>query len=316
MNPKTLLLVFALLAAPAVGPAQETAAPAHPHILGIAHVAFYVHDMEKARAFYKTYLGFDEPFSVKNSDGSLRLTWIKINDAQSIELFPEKAPRTDRLIHVALQTDDPEGLRRLLKSRGVAVPDQLSHGRSGTSEFSIKDPDGHMIQFVQYLPGGWIVQDEGKHLPDTRISQHMPHAGIMVHNLDASLKFYRDILGFHEIWRGSKDKKVLNWVHMQVPDGKDFLELMLYDTPPTLARMGSMHHVCLEVADAAKAADILKARDLPAGEKPSTEVTIQIGVVGKRLINYFDPDGTRIEVMEPRTVTGKPSPSSTAPPPD
>ncbi len=29
----------------------------------------------------------------------------------------------------------------------------------------------------------------------------------------------------------------------------------------------------------------------------------------------YDSDGTRVKIMEPNTVTGKPTPSSTAPPP-
>ena len=35
----------------------------------------------------------------------------------------------------------------------------------------------------------------------------------------------------------------------------------------------------------------------------------------KRQINLYDPDGTRIELMEPNTVDGKPAPDSTAPVP-
>ena len=40
---------------------------------------------------------------------------------------------------------------------------------------------------------------------------------------------------------------------------------------------------------------------------------MKVGVNGKRQINYFDPDGTRVEIMEPTTVDGKPRPPSTAP---
>jgi lactoylglutathione lyase len=39
------------------------------------------------------------------------------------------------------------------------------------------------------------------------------------------------------------------------------------------------------------------------------------GVNGKRQINYYDIDGTRVEVMEPGTYDGKPRPPSTAPAP-
>jgi hypothetical protein len=45
------------------------------------------------------------------------------------------------------------------------------------------------------------------------------------------------------------------------------------------------------------------------------EIVLQTGVNRKRQINLYDPDGTRIELMEPNTVDGKPAPNSTAPPP-
>ena len=45
------------------------------------------------------------------------------------------------------------------------------------------------------------------------------------------------------------------------------------------------------------------------------DIAIQVGVNRKRQVNLFDPDGTRIELMEPNTIDGTPAPSSTAPPP-
>jgi lactoylglutathione lyase len=32
-------------------------------------------------------------------------------------------------------------------------------------------------------------------------------------------------------------------------------------------------------------------------------------------VNLFDPDGTRVELMEPETIDGQPAPPSTLPPP-
>ena len=37
------------------------------------------------------------------------------------------------------------------------------------------------------------------------------------------------------------------------------------------------------------------------------------GKDNKRQINCFDPDGTRVEIMTPASVTGSPAPSSNAP---
>src|SRR5262245_66093102 len=87
-----------------------------PRILGVAHVAFYVSDLSKARAFYKDFLGFDEPFSLKRDDGSERIAFIKINDQQYIELFADSPRNDDRLNHVAIYTDDAAGMRDYLAS--------------------------------------------------------------------------------------------------------------------------------------------------------------------------------------------------------
>src|SRR5579884_1225578 len=95
-----------LLAASSYGQETPATQPARPKIVGISHIALYVHDMAKSLAFYKQFLGFDEPYSLKNPDGTLHLTWIKINDQQTIELFPEKEANSDRLYHIALETDD------------------------------------------------------------------------------------------------------------------------------------------------------------------------------------------------------------------
>jgi len=48
-------------------------------------------------------------------------------------------------------------------------------------------------------------------LPETRIAARMSHVGIIVTALEPEMQFYRDILGFEETWRGSRDGKLLSW---------------------------------------------------------------------------------------------------------
>jgi lactoylglutathione lyase len=67
------------------------------------------------------------------------------------------------------------------------------------------------------------------------------------------------------------------------------------------------------VPDINKAVEELKSR--PAFKTYGKDVTIATGVNQKRQVNLYDPDATRVEMMEPFTVTGKPTPPSTAPPP-
>ena len=162
------------------------------------------------------------------------------------------------------------------------------------------------------MPDGWTVREKGKFLPETRVSKRMSHVGVMVGSLDASLKFYGDILGCKEIWRGGAGP-TLSWVNLRVPDGEDYVEFMLYDKYPSTDRLRTMHHICLEVPNVERVGEILKGRPYPEGSKPSTPM--KEGVNGKRQINYYDIDGTRVEVMEPGTYDGKPRPPSTAPAP-
>ena len=287
--------------------------PRRPHIIGISHIALYVHDMDKTLAFYKKFLGFDQPYSLTNKDGTLHLTWIKINDHQTIELFPEKEAHSDRLYHIALETDDAEAMRHYLAAKGVKVPERTPKGKIGNLNYFINDPDGHIVEIVQYALDSWTVRDRGKHLPDTRIATHMPHVGILVGDLDKAKDFYEGILGFHEIWRGAKKPTQLNWVHEQVPDGTDFIEFMLYARLPEPDNRGKYHHLCLEVPDIEKAKATLALRaPLIHYQQP---LDIQTGINRKRQLNVYDPDGTRVELMEPNTVDGLPVPPSTAPPP-
>ncbi len=69
----------------------------------------------------------------------------------------------------------------------------------------------------------------------------MRHVGIIVTEVEPQRKFYTDILGFREIWRGSSKGDVLSWTNMKVPDGEDDVEFMLYKEPPDPTRRGSAH---------------------------------------------------------------------------
>ncbi|MGH9721375.1 MAG: VOC family protein [Bryobacteraceae bacterium] len=303
------LLITALLFA-GISFAQT---PSRPRIPGVGHVAFCVSDIEKSRVFYKDLLGYQEPFDLKKPDGSLSLTFIKINDHQYVELFPGLKQDGDRLHHISIYTDNAERMRVYLGSRGVAVPASVPMGRIGNSNFNVKDPDGHTVEIVQYEPDGWSMRERGKFMNDNRISTRMLHTGIIVGDVPAAMKFYGEILGFREIWRGSRDGETLDWINMQVPDGTDYVEFMLYRKLPAGNARGSQHHICLEVPDMDAARARIEPRVARTGY--SRPLEIRTGVNRKRQLNLYDPDGTRTELMEPRTVDGKPAPSATAPPP-
>jgi lactoylglutathione lyase len=312
-SPRTSRLALALLALSLTLPlaAQQ---PRRPKILGVAHIALRVSDIEKSRAFYKDFLGYGEPFLLNKPDGSLDLTFIKINDYQYVELFPGLDPAQDRLHHISIYTEDAEGMRQYLASQGVPVPDRVPKGRSGNSNLNVKDPDGHTVEIVEYEPDGWSMRDKGKAMSGARISNHMLHVGIIVGNLAKSMEFYRGILGFEEFWRGSsRNSETLSWVNMRVPNGESYVEFMLYEQEPEPDRRGVQHHICLEVEDAAKAVERLE--QLPYRKTYEQKIEIRTGINRRRQVNLYDPDGTRIELMESDTVDGKPPEPSKLPPP-
>ena len=138
-------------------------------------------------------------------------------------------------------------------------------------------------------------------MPDTRISSHMTHAGILVGPLEPAMSFYCGVLGGKETWRGSRDSKQLSWVNVKFPETEDYVEFMLYSELPAPDKRGKQHHLCLVVPDVEKAKALLEPRAARIGYMRSMDIAT--GVNRKR------------QLMEPRTVDGLPAASSTAPPP-
>ena len=289
-----LLLFFASATSTTLHSAQDS--PKRPPIVGISHIGLRTADLAASRKFYSGILGLGEPFSLDDPPGKMLLTYFKVNDHQYVEVFPElKDAKQDRLSHIAFETTDAEQLRAYLASRGVKVGAKLDPMLDGNRGFEVTDPDGHTVEFVQYMPGSLHSRNFGKFLPETRVSEHMIHVGIVVRDRDAADHFYRDILGFHDTWHGGMKDTQTDWVDMRVPDGTDWLEYMLNVKDPSPRELGIMHHLALGVPDVQKAYSTVTSRGLNA-EKP------QIGRDGKWQLNLYDPDLTRVEMMEPKPV--------------
>jgi catechol 2,3-dioxygenase-like lactoylglutathione lyase family enzyme len=164
--------------------------------------------------------------------------------------------------------------------------------KSGERAFKVKDPEGHVIEFVQPVAGK-IALYEGL-VPDP-VSRRMIHAGFIVRDRAAEDRFYKDILGFRPYWFGGMHPERTDWVAIQVPDGTDWLEYMLNQPAnPDLRLSGVMNHISLGVTDMNAAQMKIESH----GWKPSAEEHSQIGRDGKLQLNVFDPDLSRIELME------------------
>jgi len=282
-----------------------------PKLLGLAHVAFYTGDFANSRQYFSDYLGYTETLALKRPQpdgGTDSITWMtayKVNDDQVIELFPEKPGRpnpANKLVHIGLLTDDAEGMRLYLASRGCKVPPKNNRGKvMDNIYFNVTDPAGTLLEIVQYPPDGYTVRTRGQGLSDHRLSTRIGHVGVGVTNLDKALDFYINTLGFTELWRSgpTPDKA---WVHLKFPDSDQTLEMMLYDS----TQSGNMNHACLEVKDIKAVETALAGRTLPEGchTKPP--------VIGKNdhkwQLNTYNIDGTRVEFMEDHAWDGAPPP--------
>ncbi|MGD0567442.1 MAG: VOC family protein [Candidatus Sulfotelmatobacter sp.] len=278
-----LCLLFAVYAH------SQTSAVARPRITGIDHVSFYTTQPDGVKGLYSGILGLASAAPVETG-GLVRYMVGKQWVGYSAAPDPNA---TDRMDHVAFATDNIGALRKYLIANGVAVPAIEGHTDHSLS-FTVADPEGHRIEFVERDKGETAMAP-----PDSAVSRHMIHAGFLVYNRDAEDHFYRELLGFRPYWHGGMHPGETDWVSLQVPDGTDWLEYMLNQPAhPDLRLTGVMNHISLGVADMRKAQAILESH----GWKPHGDEKAQMGRDGKWQLNLFDPDQTRVELMEFKPV--------------
>src|SRR5580700_85504 len=286
MKKPVAVLAFAIFTAYAH---SQTHTVERPRITGIDHVSFYTTQPDGVKALYSGTLGLTSAAPVETG-GLMRYLvgrqWVGYSAAPDPNA-------TDRMDHVAFATDNITALRKYLIAKGVAVPAIEGHSDHSLS-FTVADPDGHRVEFVERDKA-----EAGPLVPDSAVSHHMIHTGFLVYNRDAEVHFYRDLLGFRPYWYGGMHPGETDWVSLQVPDGTDWLEYMLNQPAhPDLRLTGVMNHISLGVADMKKAQAILEAH----GWTPHGDEKAQLGRDGKWQLNLFDPDQTRIELMEFKPV--------------
>jgi len=265
-----------------------------PKILQIRQVRILATNQPEASAFY---YGILRTLALAGTD-TAKCKWCeKVSKGINgpVVLDPVQGSLPDNLISaVVFKTDAAEDLRILLEKNKVKV-EKWTKWPSGAM-FTVFDPEGHRLIFVQApdynqptlsVPGAY--EEPLPYWP------HIIHAGFLVHDRAAMDRFYKDILGFHVYWQGGMSDGETNWVDMQVPDGTDWIEYML-NVPPNADRhtLGVMNHIALGVANMKAADQQLLDADLhsPIDQAP------KIGRDGKWQLNLYDPDGTRVELME------------------
>jgi catechol 2,3-dioxygenase-like lactoylglutathione lyase family enzyme len=263
-----------------------------PRITGIANIAVKVDNLAEARAFYSGVVGMEEAFQTMDPAVAGSLACFKINDRQYVEVSPTLHSETeDRLIRIGFETSDARAMRAYLASKGVVVPSKVDKDLNGNRSFVVSDPDGHSVQFVQYMPNSIHGRNFGRHLSANRVSGHMLHVGILVMDPARADAFYMDILGFRLQWKGGRSDERFEWISMMVPDGYDWVEYMVSASPPTPRQLGVLHHYALETFDVRNVYNSVVER----GYKPPAEPAIARD--GRWLLQLYDRNYTRTEMM-------------------
>lgn len=277
--------------------AAAQAQQVRPAITGISHMCVYASDPQASARFYSHDLGATAGPDIQNPQG----TRYYFSATQFVEVLPLPAGRgIGRMACAAFNTADAAALRGYLLAHGAPQAGALRSASDGSHWFDVQDPEGNRVQFIQPGRPPAIPADARP------IGTHIIHLGYLVHSRSAEDGFYRQILGFRPYWYGAKSSGSIDWVSQQVPNGTDWLEYMLVgdgsDVPLAKVdsrQLGVLDHFSIGVANMEQAVTTLIREDRlsPRHDGPS------MGLDGKWQANLYDPDGTRVELMEFQPVT-------------
>ncbi len=218
---RTTALIAALLLCIGVASQLSAAASRAPlQVTAVDVVGLTVSDMERALTFYTRVLPFvkvsdqefsGRPYELLSGVFGARSRVVKLQlGSEAIELteflapkgrpVPEDIQPNDRLFqHIAIVVSDITRAYGVLREHGVehasTGPQRLpdwNPNAGGISAFYFRDPDRHFLEIISF--------PAGKGLPRWReaaggVFLGIDHTAIVVDDTNASLQFYRDILG-------------------------------------------------------------------------------------------------------------------------
>ena len=255
----------------------------------------------------------------------VRLVEMKLGD-ESIELAQFLAPRGRPIPvdsrsndlwfqHIAIIVSDMDRAYAILRQNKVefasSAPQRLPDwNKNGIKAFYFKDPDEHPVETL------WFPEGKGDlkwHRLSDRIFLGIDHTAIAVSDTDASLKFYRDLLGLcvaSESENYGTEQEHLNNVlrsprkdHVPARFGRTGIELLEYLSP----RDGRSFPLDEHTNDIVHRHTILLVQDVDktaAGLRNARARFVSSGVVANHMkeIEFSkafivrDPDGDPVEI--------------------
>jgi catechol 2,3-dioxygenase-like lactoylglutathione lyase family enzyme len=195
-----------------------------PLVSAVDAVDMTVSDADRAADFYSRVLHFRKvsDAEVAGEDYEhlegvfglrVRIVRLQLGDEQ-IELTEYLAPKgraipadarsNDRSFqHIAIIVSDMDKAYAWLRENKVehasSGPQRLpdwNHNAAGIRAFYFKDPDGHPLEILQFPPDKGLAKWRRK---STDLFLGIDHTAIVVDDTEASLKFYRDLLGMQVV---------------------------------------------------------------------------------------------------------------------
>lgn len=191
-----VLLCAPLLSAqaPTLPPVVSTNAALPPRLVGIAHVAIRVADLDRSRAFYGK-LGYAQPFVLTGKNGEVTESFLKINDQQYIELYPSDAEHPPAFLHVCFEAQNLPGLYPVYTANGVVAPPVKKAG-AGNLLMAWKGPEDQTEEITEYQPGSRHSNDFGKDLGADRVSTHLLGAVVPMRAPQAAAQYFQQKMNF------------------------------------------------------------------------------------------------------------------------
>ena len=120
-------------------------------VRGVNHVGIVVKNYAEALAFYTKTMGFREAYTIKNDDGSVRLTYLQLSRDTFVELIPAAPNQQAGITHFGIEVGDLNAEVAALRQRGATLDDP---GRTPSQAlFSrMRDRDGVQIEVMEFTP--------------------------------------------------------------------------------------------------------------------------------------------------------------------
>lgn len=299
-----------------------------PPELSLVSIGTTVGDMERALTFYREVLEFELEYDVEfTHPGFDRATGVFAARARvaGLSLGPSRIELTEFITprgrdipadsrsndhwfqHLALVVTDIEKTTERLRQHNVQLvspaPQRFPDGRAF---LYFRDRDGHPLELAEF-PGEKPVNED-------KLFQRIDHTAIVVHDLEASIEFYRK-LGFqleHRAESFSETQQRLNNVFcarleiasLRLPGDAISVELLHYVTPPggrpfpTNTRPNDLIHRHLTLATDAIAAAFRLVREHGLDLRSPEVSTFEAGALGNRRVFYLaDPTGHAIQLV-------------------